>query len=502
MINMIKRIDNNKNHVKHVNPVKKWMLQNPLIQRYRFSLLRPKQVGVYSFIYLAIVIMILLLNYTAFTTFSLFLTLESSFPFNIYTFIFYQFALFQIIILWGWASYNSGSALTVEILRKSYIFFKLLPVTALQKALGVLIGTNLVAYSFAALNFIPLFIFAYLGEMNAIQVGYYFLLTIAIACFLNCLTLLLSINPDAKKKRRLGTLFIIVASLWGLMLAMGTLFVRGRPTPNIEEIFVGFFALKLPGFPLFAFILFYFTGWMLLGIMRKFRYEKEALFNKTGAMLFFIGCEVLSVGLFWSFFPLKTGFYSHSILCFWALVFINTGTLKRVEKYYEFARKIQTHSPAKILNTFRLLQHSTLFWGICLFGIWTAFFLGLTMKAGLLFTDISYPLLNLFGFYLFFIVLLEVFVLHKPAHVNIKVFLLVVALLSLLLPLSLSEIFDNKLIYLHSVFGYISSLMVPFLFQGGNAAVQLRIFVVNLLLCLLPLFFILRKYQNFLRLSG
>ena len=70
------------------------MIHNPLIQRYRFSLLRPKQIGIYSFIYVSIVALILLLNYTVFVTLKPLLFLKRDIPFDVYQFIFYQFALF------------------------------------------------------------------------------------------------------------------------------------------------------------------------------------------------------------------------------------------------------------------------------------------------------------------------------------------------------------------------------------------------------------------------
>lgn len=476
------------------------MLQNPLIQRYRSSLLRPRQIGIYSFIYGSIVFLILLLNYTVLTTFKPLIDSIEESSVNVYQIIYYQFSAFQVIILWVWASYNSGSALTIEILKKSYVFFKLLPITALQKAFGVLIGTNLVAYAFASLNFILLLILAYLGKMSAVLVSYYFLTLLAIACFLNTLTLLLSINPDAKKRRRLGTLVIIVGAMWGLMVAMGMLFSSGPRTRDVANIRVDFFSLKVPGLPLFSMILLYFTVWMLIGIVRKFRQERESLFSRKGSVLFFIGCEILTTGLFWSLLTTKSMFYSHRILCFWALVFINIGTLGNVGKYLETAGKIKERSGSKFLNMLRLFRHSTLFWGICLFCIWTIFFFGLSRITGLSFRDNLYPLLNLLGFYLFFMVLLELFVLYKHLHISIKVFLIFIALVSLLLPLSLSKILENELVYLHSAFGYMSNLTAPFLFQGGNAAIQLRVFSVNMLLCLLPLFLIFRKYFNFLKL--
>lgn len=474
------------------------IFQNPLIQRYRFSLLRPKQVGIYGFLYAAIVALIILLNYTVFTTFKPLIPALEKMPFNVYQVVYYQFLGLQVVILWFWASYNSGSAVTVEILRKSYIFFKLLPISALQKAFGVLLGSNLLAYALGILNFIPLLVLAVLGQMNAVLVGYSWITVLAVACFLNTLTLLLSINPDAKKHRRLGTLILVVLAVWGLMFAMGMLFSTNRSVQEIQLLRVKFFQWELPGFPVFSALLLYFTAWMLWGIVRKFRDDRAPLFSTIGSLGFVVGWEIITTGLFWSFLHLQSSFYGHRVLCFWGLIFVNVSTLRDAGMYFETAHKLQSRSSALGMNLFRLLRQSTLVWGICLFLVWIGFFFGLSGKPALSFPDNLYALLNLFGFYLLFMMLLELFVLYRHLHLNLKVFLIGLAIVSLFLPLSLSKLLSDKLVYLHSAFGYMGNLITPFLLKGGNAAIQWRIFFVNLLLCVLPAVLILRNYVRFL----
>lgn len=476
------------------------LLQNPLLQRYRFSLLRPRQVAIFGGLYGAVVFILLLLNYTIFSTFRPLLPFLDELPFNMWQIIYFQFFGLQVVILWLWASYNSGSALTVEILRKSYVFFKLLPLSALQKAFGVLIGTNLLAYTFAALNFVPLLIFAILGKMEIAVVSYSIMTLLAVACFLNTLTLLLSINPDARKHRRLGTLVLIVLAVWVLMIAMGFLFSTNRSIEEIQDIRVKFFTWELPGFPMFSLLLLYFAAWMLLGIVRKFRDDQAPLFGTLGSLGFYLGWEIMTTGLFWSTLHLKSSFYGHRVLCFWALVFVNASTLRNVAKYFEAARKVQSKSLSLILNVLRLLRHSTLFWGICLFSVWTIFFFGLIAKPRLDFSENLYPLMNMFGFYLLFVVLLELFVLYRHLRLNLKVFLIGLGVISLFLPLSLSKILADRLVYLHSAFGYMGNLITPFLLQGGNTAIQWRIFLVNLLLSLVPMVVITRNYLKFLKL--
>lgn len=477
------------------------MYHNPLIQRYRASLLRPRQIGMYAFMYGAIVIIILLLNYTVFTTFKPLIFPNGELPFDPYQAIFYQFACLQVLVLWVWASYNSGSALTIEILQKSYIFFKLLPITALQKAFGVLFGANLVTYPCAALTFLILTIFAILGKMNGMLVYYYFLLFIAVAAFLNTLTLLLSINPDVKKRRRIGMLAVIGFVMWVLMGIMARLFASGTRVSEIENIRLDFFGMKISGFFLCSLMLFYFTGWMILGILRKFRHEREALFSTLGSTIFLVGFEILTTGLFWSFLHLRNIFYIHRALSLWALMFVNLGALSSVEKYFELGRKLSARTPSAALNLLRLFRHSTCCWGGCLFGIWTAFFIGLSGIPGVSFSESLFPLLNLFGFALFFMGLLEILVLYQHLR-NIKIFLSIIALITLMLPLMLFHVLENEMVYLHSLLGYLGNLITPFLVKGGGAAIQWRVFIVNLLLSALPFFLIVKNYLRFVKASS
>ena len=44
------------------------VMKNPLLQRYWYSQLRPRQIGIYTFLYVAIVAIIWLMNYTVFST--------------------------------------------------------------------------------------------------------------------------------------------------------------------------------------------------------------------------------------------------------------------------------------------------------------------------------------------------------------------------------------------------------------------------------------------------
>ena len=474
------------------------MLHNPLLQRYRFSQLRPRQIGIYGFIYVAIVSMIVLMNYTVFTTLRSFIFGDFELPFTMWQAMFYQFLGLQVIILWVWASYNSGTALTKEILNKSYIFFKLLPITPLQKALGVLFGTNLIAYTFGAFNIGIMAVLAAIADIRPLWVFYDVLMILAVAALLNTMTLLLSINPDAKNSRRIGTLIIIGGGIWALMTMMGILLASGRMQTHFpEEISIKFFSISLPGMVLFALILFYFTGWVLLGILRKFQHERESLFTLPGSAIFMVAFEILTLGVFWPYLALKSAFYGQRILCFWALVLVNLGTLRQLGAYFEHCRKIQKRSAGIILGLVKFFRHTTIFWGICLYAIWGAALFIVARIPRLPAGDLLFPLLNLFGFYLVALLLLELFVLFRHVHASVKVFLIFLGMVTILLPIVLFRFLENEQLYLHSVIGYMANLVTPFLVRGGNASVQWRVFGVNLLVCALPLVVIISKYRGF-----
>ena len=139
------------------------IFNNPLIRRYRYSLMRPRQLWIHLTIHVSIIILLLYINYIAYeyqgiyeNTTKLFLS------------ICYQFLILQLIILWIWGAINSGSAITKEITGNSYDFFRMLPISAGKKTIGILVGKNLIIMLLAIIDFILIIVFGKLGhESNA-----------------------------------------------------------------------------------------------------------------------------------------------------------------------------------------------------------------------------------------------------------------------------------------------------------------------------------------------
>ena len=151
------------------------MVRNPIIQRYRYSTLRPKQLWIYVTIYISIILLIVFINYSAYKYQDSFEDIT-----EFYKSLFYQFLAFQVIILFVWSAYNSGSAIKEEILNKSFDFFRMLPLPAHKKAFGILIGKNLVVLLFAAINLAFLIYFGLAGKISINLQGQILLILISI----------------------------------------------------------------------------------------------------------------------------------------------------------------------------------------------------------------------------------------------------------------------------------------------------------------------------------
>ena len=186
------------------------IFSNPLIQRYRYSVLRPKQLWIYATVYISIILLIIFINYSGYK----YQTLSFSGDITVfYRSLYYQFLTFQVMLLFFWSAYNSGSAIKEEILNKSFDFFRMLPLPAHKKALGILVGKNLLVLLFGFINLVFLIYFGLAGEININLQGQILLALISTAILANLASLLTSINP-AKKGKSSGTGLILLALFW------------------------------------------------------------------------------------------------------------------------------------------------------------------------------------------------------------------------------------------------------------------------------------------------
>jgi hypothetical protein len=465
------------------------MFSNPLIQRYRYSTLRPRQFWIYVTIYISIILLIVSINYSGYKYQTFFEDIT-----ELYKSLYYQFLTFQVIILFIWGSYNSNSAIKEEILNKSYDFFRLLPLPAHKKALGILIGKNLVVLLFGVINLVLLVYFGLAGGINVNLQGQILLVLISITVFANSTALLSSINP-AKKSKSSGIVFIVLAIFFLVPMMMNAIEALSS-TAELERYQVYFLKIKIPILLLISLIAIYFSCWVFKGILRRFTHEQEPLFTRKGALLFLLGYIFIAVGLYYNYIPKERSelIYTYWLLTLIPVLLIPLGSLRNLDKYIEYSRFLQSQPKSKKT----IVMYSNLALAIALFAIWTVSSIGAIFFAENAAMKLGSNLYNIFVLltcYLFLALLLEMYVVYNPASNKIGLLLGFIAALYVILPLILSGIFESEIIYIYSPAGFITAL-----FREPNLDINIKtsFWLMNALFCVFPALLIRKRYNYIL----
>jgi hypothetical protein len=466
------------------------MAGNPLIQRYRYSVLRPRQFWIYVTIYISIILLLVSINYAGYKSqeiFSDILELHRS--------LYYQFLTFQIIMLIIWGAYNSGSAIKEEILNKSFDFFRMLPLPAHKKALGILIGKNLLVLLFGAINLAFLIYFGSVGGINIILQGQVLLMLLSITILANTTSLLSSINLTRKNKS--SGLVLILLAIFFLMPMVINAIIALSTIDELQDYLVYFFNIKSPILLLISFIVLYFCCWVFKGILRRFTHEQEPLFTRAGAILFLLGYNFIVIGLYYVHIPEEGAREIHSMWLSMLIpvLLIPWGSSRNLDNYIEYSRDFHIKSTSGKRSILPILKYSNLSLFIALFAIWAVFSMGITVFADN--ADMN-PLSNIYDIfvlltcYLFLSLLLELYIVYMP-HSN-KIGLLVgfIAILYLILPLILSGIFHNKVISFYSPFGFIASIFDD---SSTNVTIKTTFWLMNALFCIVPALLIRNRYN-------
>lgn len=469
------------------------MVNNPLIQRYRYSTLRPKQFWIYVTIYISIILLIVFINYSSYKYQTFFKDIT-----EFYESLYYQFLTFQVIILFIWSAYNSGSAIKEEILNKSFDFFRMLPLPAYKKALGILIGKNLVVLLFGAINLVLLIYFGLAGEININLQGQVLLILISITILANSTSLLSSINP-AKKSKSSGIVLILLAVFF-LVPMMINAVVALSSVDELERYPVYFFKIKIPILLLISLIALYLSCWVFKGILRRFTHEQEPLLTRKGALLFLLGYIFIVVGLYYAYIPEERPelIYSYWLITLIPILLIPLGSLRNLDKYIEYSRFIQSQPNSRKTGLVPIVMYSNLALAIALFVIWTASSIGTTFFAEYAAMKLGSNLYNIFILltcYLFLVLLLELYVVYKPASNKIGLLLGFIAVLYVILPLILSAIFESDIIYFYSPAGFIASLFND---SNFNISIKTSFWLMNALFCVFPALLIWKRYNYIL----
>jgi len=468
------------------------ILNNPLIRRYRYSLMRPRQLWIYITIYIAVIALILFINYTAYQY-------QEWFGNQIRFFkgLYYQFLILQVIVLCILAMINSSSAIKDEVNGKSYDFFRMLPISAGKKAAGILVGKNLVVLLLAGVNFLLLIILGMLGRMDSVLLGRYFLAVISVAVLTNSVALLSSINPAKAKKKNNIVLFIVLGFIFAPFV-ISSIGIAIRRINIFENVTEKFYTIELPVLILISLVALYFSCWAVKGILRRFTREDEPLFTRIGAYIFMLGFEFVLFGLFYEYLnegAQRTN-YLYWLISFLPVLLVPIWSLRSFDRYLEHSGLIQSKSAGNKNLVSAFLRYSNLLPVLVLFTIWTvgSIVTALMTGQGLLYN--LYYIVILFSFYLFLMFLLELYVVYKPVSDKIGLLLSFITIVYLFLPLILSGILDNKEVYLYSMLGFCAHVLSNK--SAPGFLVQTGILLINITLCTIPIMLIWKRYKHIL----
>ncbi len=467
------------------------MYANPLIQRYRYSLLRPTQLWIYLTIYIAVTILILFVNLTNYR-YQIDPGPLSEFMQSMY----YQFLILQTVILWVFATFGAGTAVTTEIAQKSWDFFRLLPMTACSKLVGIIVGKNLVVLLLAIVNCIFLLVFGIVGQVNsALQIQIAFVLG-ATTLLLTSGALLLSLLNTEKKRTSNNVGFLIfLMFVFGYAIPLFAMAFDNEKSP--DEILVPFYTIKIPILVLVGAVALYFSGWALKGIVRKFTHEREPLFSRFGGVLFLIGFAAVGLGLFSPYFEEgPSSVFGFWVLCLTPAIIVLIGSLRMFDRYMEHTRLLRSQTQSGVPGMLSILTYSNLFLGLGLFIVWLGFALGAARWAALDSGPVLYTALVLLTFYMFPVLLLELLALYKTAQSKIHLLVGFIFVLQLILPPVFSSVTENESLNLLSPIGFFQEMIL--IRNLDEIGPYTGVLLVNIILCIIPAVLIWRRYSTIL----
>ena len=468
------------------------MLNNPLIQRYRYSLLRPSHLLVYVTIYISVVVLLLFINYTIYKYQDAFYTLR-----DLCKGIYYQFLVFQIIVLWFWGAFSSASAIKEEITGKTYDFFRMLPLAANQKTIGILIGKNLVVLLLGAISCLFLIFFGSIGGLSANLQIQTFLALLSITILVNSIALLSSINP-AQKTKKTNIFALVLLAFFFAPFLIGLLGGLSE-IEKLEKVIVWFFEIELPLLILVSLIALYFSCWAIKGILRKFTREDEPLFTRKGAFLFMLGFEFILLGLFYHYLGKREieVSYLYWTISLLAVLAVPLGALRSFDKYLEYSGLIREKSGSNLNIISRILLYSNISLAFGLFIVWSAGSLATILISRMELILGLYRIWVLFSFYIFLMLLLELNILYKPLSRKIGHLLCFIAGVYAIFPLILSAILESEIIYLYSPLGFFWKIIDE---SHTSISSLTGVWVVNALLCVIPILLIRKRYAHIITL--
>ena len=456
------------------------MFSNPIIRRYRFSQFRPQQAWVFGALYVCIVLLILFINSSLYRYGDdVYGTLT-----HLYRGLFVQFSALELFLLWLLCPANCSTVVSREIADKSFDFFRMLPLSASQKAIGILTGRNLFCLLAAGVNLILCVVFAVGAGLSGGFIAQLLTVLAALTLALNLLSLLLSVLTY-KKTKTTSIPVLLVIGLFAFGPVIGVL-INSVNEHNLEISTAFLFTLEIPALYLISLCALYITLWAYIGTLRRFTYEYEAVISRTGAILFTLSFMAMLFGLL--FRELTHGDTETAAVWFWLLSLIPVAivplfAIRSFDMSLEISRT--AHRVEGLIG--RLMAHSNIAGGLILFVFWLGFAAAVGITTQVDWMELLWLATMAFSFYLVILSLLETYALWVPKNEKIGYLLGFLAILYFVLPLVLGGIFDHEALYLFSPLGILG------VFEGSFSAASLLMPILFNLFCLLPLGLLIGK---------
>lgn len=386
--------------------------------------------------------------------------------------LFITFAAFQILLLTVVGAHLSGSAIHQEHAEKSIDFFRLLPLSASGRIVGILVGRNIVILGLAALNTLLAILCGAAGGVS-LRLVLEFLIFAWVGGTAAMLFSLLISTHVPRRQTASHTFVTSLAAVFLLPYSIGIAVNWHETFPHGAQ--VDFFGLAIRLFVFLSGLALYAGVWFVLGLTRRFGNERAAFFSPTGAYANLIGAATILAGLIWH--------QAHKeprvgLLQFWgctAAVMLLTlfGSCRLWDDYLEARGRFGVGPGWRSANRSNLAHGAgmILLWGV------------LAMLAELR-TGAVFPFATVATFMMFwcvFLVLWETSVTYTPWTARIHLLTGFLAIFYAILPLILGAILDAREITAFSPIGYTITLddracsptRLPLLFGAGITALFL-----------------------------
>ncbi len=463
---------------------------NPLITRYRYSTLRRSRFGIYAAIYAVAIAVIFTINYLLYRYAGAFADTKS-----LFNAVFYQLLTVQVLLFVFWTCYNTAGAIPNEITERSYDFFRLLPLKPSEKSLGIMIGRNLAALLINGINFILLAGSAALSQVSASDLGQYVLALLGAAALMNTAGLLWSQRLKCRKRKEGAIGHVILLIIFVLFF----MFFLSGVLPEVIEERVWFYGMHVPALLVFSFVTLYFAFWAFVGTLRRFRAESEPLFPWAYAFLFIVLTQDLICGLAGKYMadsrPAVALFW---LLSVFLLLVVALLSFRNQRQYHELSGALHERQKSRSGTFTALLLRSNVFFSVVLFAVWfvlSMLFMGISAVG---FSDSLRLLAVTCTAYMFFILLLEIYMLYSSGSARVGVLIFFLMALYVVLPLIIGGIVEAGAISGLSPVG-----LFWYLFDGPSYETPLWLIgAYNMALSVPPAAIIVKRYKNIVDAHG